>query len=185
MNSYAFTFTIPSTKRVYYSGRKRTYGTLLQSQQHKLICDLMTKIIWWDHFEFLDYVFEEHADKRLHIHGYAIVKQNFMDIKPVHLLRDAFYTHGQIIKIAMSNYLRLSDIQQIYTDLSFWLNYINKHQNEILYKSHVAQEQEDIKALDIPAEIKRRATCLIDTRPDDYYDTYRFTGKVNKFLVEI
>lgn len=186
MNSYSFTFTIPPEKKVYYAGRKRTFKTLSQQQQYTLFCDLMTKVIWWDNFSYLDYVFEEHEDKRLHLHGYAIVKPECLNKTPVQSLRHEFYSHAQIIGMAMSNYIMCSDIQQTYCDLSFWLNYIDKHQDKIKFKSKYTQGVEDKKSLDNGVlAAKSSAVCQIETRPDNYYDTYRFKGQINKFLVEI
>lgn len=189
--SYSFTFTIPANKKVYYASRKRKYGSLTQKQQHKMLCDLMTKIIWWEHFDFLDYVFEEHQDKRLHIHGFAVVKHQYINIHPVYLLRDAFYSHGQIIKIAQSRYLQLSDIQLTKVHLNFWIKYINKHQDEILFRSHFSQSQIDSENLDIRAATGNMASCQIETRLDDIYTeqnkVYRFKPnkpKNDKFEIE-
>jgi len=181
---FSFTFTIPANKKVYYAGKRRRYGSMLQKCQHKLINDLFVKIIWHNHFEFIDYVFEAHEDGRLHVHGIAIVADDFINILPIYSLRDFFYQHNSIIGIAPSVYDRLSRIEETRTDINCWLRYIEKHQNDIIYKSNYRAEQEDAAKLDNGVR-----PVLIEFRPisppPEYYDTYRFTGENKKFFVEI
>lgn len=179
---YSFTLTIPYEKRVYYSGKRRKYGSLTQKQQWYFLCDLMTKSTWITHFDFIDYVFEEHGDGRLHIHGYAIVNHLYQDIGAMERLVDNFYTVNSIVNIKMSVYLSLSNIQRTYKDKQYWFDYMEKNQDNIIFKSHYQTEKDDNEKLD-------KGVVRIHTRavspPPEYYDTYRFTGETNKFFVEI
>lgn len=178
---FSFTFTIPMEKLVYYAGRRRKYGSLSNKQQHTFLCDLMTKCIWVEHYSYIDYVFEYHANNTLHLHGYAIVKEDYINFNPVYLLRASFYEHNQIVGIKPSVYERLSDIQQTKANKQYWFDYINKHQDEIVFKSHFTQEQEHKKQLDNGVKIERRE----EPPSEDYYDKYRFTGGRNNFILEI
>lgn len=178
---FSFTFTIPIEKMVYYAGRRRKYGSLTNKQQHKFLCDLMTKIIWSEHYSMIDYVFERHQNESLHIHGYAIIKEEYANLMPVYILRASFYEHNQIVGIKSSVYERLSDIQQTYANRQIWFDYMAKNQKDIIFKSHYAQAVEDKKNIDGGVVIETRST----SPPPEYYDTYRFTGERNKFFVEI
>lgn len=153
---YSFTFTIPVKKKVYYDGRRRIYSQMSNSSQAVFINQLMTKIIWTEHFKYIDYVFEKHEpseyDKlgRLHIHGYAIVKKQYDNLQPVHLLADSFYTHNKIIGLANSVYPRLMNIQQTREDISWWLDYMNKHQHKISFQNSYHSQQFLINSIDNP-----------------------------------
>lgn len=153
---YGFTFTIPANKKVYYDGRRRKFSQMALSSQSIFINQLMTKIIWQEHFSFIDWVFERHEpskdDKlgRLHIHGYALVKKEYDHLCPLNLLANSFYTHNGIIGIASSIYPRLCNIQRTYSDLNYWYEYINKKQGEINYHSPYNSQKFLINSIDPP-----------------------------------
>lgn len=182
---FSFTFCIPPPKKVYYAGRRRAYGSMNQQAQYKFLCDLMTKSIYMSHFEEIDYVFEAHQDGRLHIHGYVKVEEAYMNIQPVYLLRDNFYSINNIVNIAPKVYMGISNIQQTYFYIGFWEQYIEKHQQDIIYKSPYRIEKENAAELDVSNNVVRIEHRPI-TPPPEYYDTYRFKGKENNnnFIVE-
>lgn len=141
---YSFTLTIPGTKKVYYCGKRRRYGTLNQSQQHKFLCELIKKVIKSEHFKYFNYIFEEHENdiiteknknKRLHVHGFMVVNKEFNKILPVEKFVQSFYEQEKIIGLEQNVYDKLSNIQKTYDNINYWINYINKNQNTIIYKS--------------------------------------------------
>ena len=133
----------------------------------------MMKIINPLNYLFIDWVYEKHDDGRLHIHGYVILTKEYED--EVYVMRDSFYSYNQKINIKMSSYLKISDIQKTYLDISFWNNYIQKHQDEIIFKNGYTQQQELTQSLDYGVKID---TC--DYTIDN--NKYRFKGKL---IVEI
>ncbi len=142
--TYSFTLTIPIDKKVYYCGKRRRYGSMMQSQQHKFLCELIKKVINPEHFKYFNYIFEEHENdiiteknknKRLHIHGFMIVNKEFNKILPVNKFVQLFYEQEQIIGLEQNVYDKLSNIQKTYDNINYWINYINKNQNTIIYKS--------------------------------------------------
>lgn len=155
---YSFTFTIPKNKKVYYNGRRRRYSQMSLSSQASFINALMIKIIWQEHYTFIDWVFERHepseGDKlgRLHIHGYALVKKEYDNIQPVNSLAYNFYTHNGIVGIASSVYPRLINIQKTHTDINYWYEYINKNYflEENKFFSPYASQKFLINSLDNP-----------------------------------
>lgn len=169
--SYSFTFTIPSFKKVYFNTKRRAYGSLSQKQQFVLFEDIMMKIINPLKYQFIDWVYEKHDDGRLHLHGYAILQKE--DEGEVFILRDAFYTYNQKIGIRMTSYLKISDIQETYINISFWKDYINKHQDEIVFKNGYTQQKELTENLD------NGIVKNIDTYEYQYDNNkYRFKGKL-------
>ncbi len=178
---YSFTFTIPGVKKVYYSGRKRAFGSMNLKAQHTFLNDLMTKIIWNDSFKFIDWVYEKHEDERLHIHGFVCVDE-FLAEAPIRKLQRDFYQHKNIVNMAETSYMRLSHVEKTYKDVKYWKKYIDKHQDEIIYHSPTYVQFMLFQNLDKGVIIERPP--LIDTSADDYYDTYRF-GTQNKFTVEM
>lgn len=172
-NSFSFTYTIPAFKKVYYDGKRRAYGNLSPKQQYVLLEDIMMKIINPLNYLFIDWVYEKHEDGRLHIHGYVILTKEYED--EVYKMRDSFYSYNQKINIKMSSYLKISDIQKTYLDITFWNNYIQKHQDEIIFKNGYTQQQELTQSLDYGVKLD---TC--DYTIDN--NKYRFKGKL---IVEI
>lgn len=166
--SFSFTFTIPPFKKVYWKSKRRKYGSLSNNQQYFFLEDIMIKIINPLNFYYIDWIYEKHEDGRLHIHGFVILddeKEN-----EIYKLRDTFYSYNERINIKICSYLKLSDIQETRVDINYWLEYINKHQNEIIYKNGYRQMNEDINNLEYGiVKIKGRYK-----RPEGYYDTYRF-----------
>lgn len=179
MKGYSFTLTIPPNKLVYYSGKRRRFGKLTLKQQWGFLCNLMIKCIWISHFKFIDYVFEKHTDERLHIHGYAIPHSMFKDYGVVERMVDNFYTLNQIVGIKPSVYQRLSKIERTFKCEDYWYDYMNKNQDNIIFKSHYTNALEEQKALD--------NGVVIETQPKEEFDnnTYRFDGIPHKFLIEI
>ncbi len=138
--SYSFTLTLYPQKMVYYSGRRRSYGSMNTQAQSKFLNDHMVKIIWHDHFLFIDWVFEEHEPssllKGLHIHGLAIVKPEYEHLQPVSSLVYAFYSQNQVIGITSLNVIKtLSNIQQTTKDIKYWERYMLKNQDKIKFYS--------------------------------------------------
>lgn len=176
MKGYSFTLTIPANKLVYYSGKRRRYGKLTLKQQWGFLCGLMMKCVWISHYTFIDYVFEKHQDERLHIHGYAIPSKIFENLGVVEKMIDDFYTLNQIVGIKQSVYMRLSDIQQTFKSEDFWYDYMNKNQDNIIFKNHYTSNLEETKKLD--------DGVVIETQPIDN-NIYRFEGIPHKFLLEI
>lgn len=172
MDFFSFTFTIPAFKKVYYDGKKRKFGSLSSNRQFHFLEQLMVKICI-SQFEFVDWVYEKHDDGRLHIHGYVALKKYDMD--QIYLFRHNFYTHNNIIGMSIKSYLKVSDIQRTYKDISYWKLYCIKHQNEIVYKNKYSQSKIDCSYLD------RDIECFFDfSKPND---RYLFGGKY--FFTEI
>lgn len=168
--SYSFTFTIPAFKKVYWNGKRRAYGSLSPSQQFHFLEDIMTKIINPLYYKFIDWIYEKHEDGRLHIHGFVKCDEEHDD--KIFLLRDTFYSYNEKINIKMSSYLKISDIQRTYADINYWLEYMNKNQNDIIFKNGYTQQQELISALD--AGIVKINHNKRYKRPEGYWLKYRF-----------
>lgn len=151
MPQFSFTLTIPTFKKVYYQSNRIAYGKLPQSHQYNFLESHLTKLIRPLNFKFIDWIYEEHneIDNRLHIHGYA----TGCDIQHVEELVYDFYNHSRVIGMSISSYKKISDIQESqYDTLNPWLNYIDKHQSEIIYRSKYRQELIDNNNLDFGLE---------------------------------
>lgn len=194
--SYSFTLTIFPEKKVYYAGKKRAYGSLSQQSQAKLINNVLVKSIFHEHFEFVDWIFEEHIDGRLHVHGFTIVKPEYVNQNPTNLLVYNFYTYNQIIQVkSIEKIQQLSNVQETKVNLCFWEQYIEKQQDKIKFLSPYREEQKNIKDLNKGIVIIQQNN---PKRPNDWYDdilnesdtpkdnnpTYKF-GMKNKFIVEL
>lgn len=192
MKYFSFTFTIPAPKIVYYNGKRRPYGNLAWSHQYRFLEDLMIKVINPLKYEFIDWVYEFHEanpeiknSKRLHLHGFCKL-QDCYDTE-VYKLREDFYNYNSIIRLASNTYKRLSDIQETYYDISFWENYIQKHQDTIAYHSRYRAEQNMISALDngiikIDTNYSRYLNSIDEhLETDNLSDSYKF----GKFIVEL
>lgn len=183
--SFSFTFTIPPFKKVYWDKKKRPYANLSFSQQYHLLEGLMFKIINPLKYLYIDWVYEQHKeDKRLHMHGFCITTDENSD--QIYLLRDAFYSVNQIIGIKMSNYLKISDIQKTYSDLNYWLEYINKHQDTIIFKNGYRQQNDLTESLDhgVCKHSFNNDYIKLPNWCDEPETEYKFKGK-NKFIIEI
>lgn len=182
MNSYSFTFTIPYSKKVYFNGKRRTFGAMTQDYQHKFLCHHMTNIIFSQYYKYIDYIFEEHEDKRLHIHGYAVIETPD-SLSIIKELVHNFYTLNRAVGIAPSVYPRLSNLQQTITDISHWEAYINKNQDTMKFLSPMRQQEKEVEQLDIKpiVKIEHRPS----TPPSEYYATYAFGKQKQNFLVEL
>lgn len=166
---YSFTFTIPPFKKVYYNGKRRAYGSLSPKQQYTLLESVMMKVINPLKFAEIDWVYEKHEDGRLHIHGYAHLEPGPENLGAVHILRDDFYTVNQIIGMKLSSYLKVSDIQETYHDITFWHHYIQKNQDEIVFKNGYTQQKELTENLD-------NGLCVVKNIEFDN-NVYRFKSK--------
>lgn len=166
--SISFTFTIPSFKKVYYDKKRRPYGNLTNRQQFVFLEDIFAKCICPTDYEYIDWVYEHHEDKRLHIHGFVIVLHSNID--KIYVLRDSFYTYNQKINMSYSSYLKVSDIQQTFYNISFWIDYIDKHQDTVVFKNGYTQQKELTESLD------RGVIKSIEASDND--NKYRFKGKL-------
>jgi len=184
LKTYSFTFTIPPFKKVYWNSKRRPYANLSPSQQYHFLEDIMMKIINPLKFNYIDWIYEEHEDKRLHLHGFCMCDEPNYD--EVFVLRDSFYSINQKIGIKMSSSLKVSDIQQTYSDLNYWLEYINKHQDKIIFKNGYTQQKELTEGLDYGVVKHSFNDCSMNLPNwcDEPDDKYKFKGK-NKYIVEI
>lgn len=187
VKNYAITLTIPSKKQVYYNRKRIMYGKLTQREQYCLLEDLISKIYHTRYY--IKWVYEEHADKRLHIHAHFRGTP-----QDCHSFICDFYTYNTIINIqSIKNIKCNSDIQEIY-DVKGWENYLNKAQDKIIFKSNVMVDEELIEQLDkgiVKIETKPERS---DSPPMEYYmekpetlpayEKYLF-GKYRNFFIEI
>jgi len=181
--NYSFTFTVPSFKKVFYKGKYHAYGSLPQCHQYALLENVLQDS---SNFNCIKWVYEEHADKRLHIHGFI----NIAFEEQVDLFRDFFYRDYRI-KISRKSYLKISDVQETYKDIQFFIDYMNKYQGEIVYFQSIDEHKKLYKSLDGLKHIVK-IEYNVDLPPPDLiqessnlpYENYLF-GKLNKFIVEI
>lgn len=175
--TYSFTLTIDGKKLVYYSGKRRRYGNMRQDHQAIFLNSLIIKVLRVLYVESYEWVFEEHADKRLHVHGIM----TFIDSKQYNIesFISDFYTHNQIVGYKFSTYSKLSKYERTIVDTKFWLDYMRKHQKNLILRQYT-QDIEFSRAVDdgVIRECKFR-----EEYPDDYWKTYRF-GQ-NLFKIEI
>lgn len=185
-NFYSFTFTIPPQKKVYYGGKRRIYSSMNHKAQSNFLNDLIIKTLPSSKFLFYEWVFEEHKEEQmkgnLHIHGFCSTSIEDAEA-PIREFQRLFYTHNQIIGLKL--YHKLSDIQKTLTNISHWKSYMAKHQDEMLYKMPLLQQNEDINHLDNGIiKVEHNPNTPISEYPDDYWKTYRFKGH-NKFMVDL
>lgn len=166
-SAFSFTLTIPPSKKVYYGGKRRAYGSMNQKAQYTFLNNLLLKVIHSSHFEEIDWVFEEHEDRRLHIHGYAIVKPEYVPLSPVSFLVSSFYMTNQIIGITSNEVIkRLSNIQETEKNINFWLRYMEKNQHKIKFYSPLREERIETGKYELPY-------IKIETnpqKPDEWYE---------------
>lgn len=203
-NTYSFTLTIPPKKKVYYAGKRRAYGTMNHQAQSKFLNDHLIKVIWSQHFDFIDWVFEEHEPtsllKGLHIHGLVIVNPEFLNLCPVNKLVYDFYNERQVIGIKSLKVINtLSNVQKTIHDITYWEQYMMKNQDKIKFYSPYRSQELIVKQLENGiVNIQYNYSCL-DTHPKEWYDyiqndlgnspkinkDYLFEKKKNKFIVEL
>lgn len=178
---YSFTLTIPPQKTIYYSGKRRKYGSLSQRQQWFFLNAHLQKIIRYEALHNIDWVFEEHEDQRLHIHGYIIPKDD--KIYSVECFIYDFYTYNQVIGISISSYKKLSCYEKTTYARHYWDAYCQKHQDKIIFKSAYTHEIEHRAHLDngVIRSLTLRPTNEALEDPN-FFKTYRF-GQ-NLFKVE-
>lgn len=189
--NFCFTFTIPAFKKIWYSGRKRAYASLSRDLQYKFLEDCMARSTMSD--DKILYVYECHEDGRLHIHG-MVFKTSF---DYVALIRDKFYSHHSI-GLAVSKYVKISDIQQTYYDSRFFIDYMNKNQDKIEFYQGNLQQIKNCNDLD--GKSTKFDDMLIKSVDDKYYNdmvnfiSYNYPDKYlhpytkierRKFLIDI
>lgn len=141
---FIFTLTIPPFKRINYkSGRKghyypRAFGTMAQIEQRNYLDDAISFIMKSTYQ--IKYVFEEHEDKRLHVHGllFNCSPEDASDFMM------NFYAYVGIN--SMKKYQKISDLKEC-INRDMWLDYINKNQHRMI-KSRYDREQDHFKSLD-------------------------------------
>lgn len=194
--SFSFTLTIYPEKKVYYAGKRRAYGSMNTQAQHKFLNDLLIKVIWHDHFEYIDWVFEEHTQeqklKGLHVHGFTIEKPEYVNHSPTILMVNNFYSHSAIAIDSINKIRQLSNIQETRINLNFWLTYIEKNQDKIKFYSPVREQDRQIKNMDAGVVFIQYNNKV--QHPQEWYDDIN-NGKEpledfdkkpkNKFIVEI
>lgn len=158
--NFSFTFTIPAFKKIWYNGKSQQYGKMTQDKQYNFLENLLQKIISVD--DKILWIYEEHEDSRLHIHGY-IYNTHFDYMAQI---RDKFYSHHSI-GIAVSKYVKISDIQQTSYHPKFFVDYMNKHQDKIkFYQSNIQQIK---NCNDLDGKSTKFDEYLIKTNDDKYY----------------
>lgn len=187
---FSFTLTIPPLKKVYFNKRNRTFKDLIPSHQHKFMEDLLVKVIKPLNFSFIDWIYEFHEEGamkgNLHIHGYCQC-QNISNVEE--LVKD-FYTFNRIIGLSMKSYNKVSNIQQTLVSKKYWLEYIEKNQDKIIFRSRYRQQIMDTCNLDGKpcVFIEQNDTASNHSDLGDYNTfqrSYDFVGKNNKFTIDI
>ena len=117
-SNFSFTFTIPSTKNVWYKGHRIPFGKMTQQQQYDFLENRLQKINTF--YKNIQWVYEEHEDKRLHVHGF--IKSAYFE--EVEQFRTEFYKHP--ISITYSVYSRLSNIQETLYNSGYFTDYMQK-----------------------------------------------------------
>lgn len=183
--NYSFTFTIPKNKTVYYKNKRMTYSIMSQDAQYNFLENHMQKIkkgnmsCYW--------VYEEHEDKRLHIHGFILNEY----IEYIEQFRRDFYSWP--IQISPKVYFRLSNIQETILDIHYFIDYMVKNENKIKYKMSSFQAFEEMHKLD---GTKPNFKIFIETNnfhidnggkdtqcPQLPYENYLFGKIKNKFII--
>lgn len=159
-DNFSFTIQIPAFKRVMYKNKAYEYGRLSQSQQYELLegvlseCVKGRKIIW---------VYEEHQDKRLHIHGMI-----FDEIEEC--ARDFILDVYRHYAIHINSYkkifgdernAKMCDFQKTIKDIRYFMLYMQKHQDQIKYFQRRQEEERESSKLD-----GRPMQILEDKKPD-------------------
>lgn len=182
---WSFTFTLPPFKQIYYDGARHKYGSLPQAQQYYFLENHIIKIIRPLDFDFIDWVYEAHEDGRLHIHGYCLGAT----FSAINRLRNDFYTFNRVIGMSVKSYTKMSDIQSTWSDIGYWKTYIEKNQDNILFRSRYRQQLIDSANLDGKPVVFIEKNQYVyhsdsDGEPNVFSKTYDFKGKKNKFVVE-
>lgn len=183
--NYSFTFTIPSTKNVYWQKVYRPYGKMPQFMQYDFLENHLQRI---NKFHEIYWVYEEHleTDLRLHIHGW-IIDTNEEEVKD---FIDRFYKYP--VMICYNTYYRISNYQKTIFTIDYFKEYCAKYQNKIKYYMSVIEDKKHSANLD-----GKKFKLTIDTNLDAHYfnslernqenrdmgDDYLF-GKNKKFLIE-
>lgn len=184
---YAFTFTIPPFKNVYYKSNKRQYGKMPQNMQYDFLenhiqkCSSLLKNCQW--------VYEEHEDKRLHIHGF-VKDTHWAEMEE---FRARFYEYP--ISMSYKSYDKMSKLEKTIVNISYWESYIEKNQSKIKYYMRVIEDKKHASNLDGNKDFKLiieertyspsflNSLDEIQENDEDLGYTYPF-GKKKNFLIE-
>lgn len=187
---FSFTFTIPAFKNIKYKSANCTYGKLSHDQQHDFLENHLQDISS-NMFNDIKWIYEFHKNEdgtngRLHVHGFI----KFDYAERVEEFRNKFYSSYRV-NMSYKSYVKMSDVQRTLTDIFYFENYMEKHQNEIPYFMSVISEKKHSEALDKGVKIEYnniglRPNSLDNTQENNNlpYEKYLF-GKLNKFLVEL
>lgn len=198
---FSFTLTIPAFKNVIHNGRKIQYGQLSQISQYNLLEDVM-RSIRKSSYDIL-YVYEEHADKRLHIHGmffneiYECARDFILDFYRDY--RICIKSHKKIFGDETNG--RIADLQQTLVNKLFFIRYMEKHQDTIKFFPRREQEEKECAQLDgkkysfkVKITMNEKFFSNIEENINSEFlpDEYPFGKKIksidekkkNKFLIE-
>jgi len=191
LNDYSFTFTIPAFKNVYYKTNRRPFGNMIQEYQYDFlethIQNLRQYVGGMGVFPEIKWVYEEHDDKRLHVHGY--VKQTTREA--MDSFRHKFYSYP--ISITEKSYLKISDIQMTKNTINYFVNYMEKNQDKIKFYMRDINRQTDypprkttvlIESNIRPEYLNSLTQHLENETPGDKY-AYPFGKQKQKHIVEI
>lgn len=198
-NHFSFTLTLPAFKNVICEGKSYPYGRLSQISQYNLLENVIGAIS--EGYDIL-YVYEEHEDKRLHIHG-MIFNEIYEAARDFIL---SFYRDYRIgIKSAKKIFGdekngRISDLQETRLNKDFFIRYMEKTQDTIKYFPRKQQEEKEMDQLEgqkykfrVKITMNDNFIRNLDENLETGYlsDEYPFGKKIreekkkkNKFLIE-
>lgn len=185
IENFSITLTVPAFKKVFYNAKRVSYGALSQNQQFHFLEDIIQMNV--GKFDTYDWIYEEHEDKRLHVHMYVWDTHE-------ELVKDFiynFYNYNSRIGIKYRSYSKLSNYQKTLVSQNYWLEYMEKHQDEIKYRRGYIQEKQHSNNLDsgtsspVKLEFNNSSLHLPNwVEEPEENNKYGF-GKKTKFLVEI
>lgn len=180
--NFSFTFTIPGFKNVYYQGNRRPYGKLTQERQYDFLENHLQHI---NKFPDIKWVYEEHEDTRLHIHGW--VKNTCGE--EMDDFRHRFYSHP--VAMTQKSYEKISNIQKTLFLLDYFDVYMKKNQHKIKYFMRVIENERIRKAMDEGVYIEPNISAQYVNSLEQHLESemlgneYNFGKKHNKFIIEL
>lgn len=183
---FSFTLTIPAHKQVCYNSRRIKYKYLTNLQQYHLIEDVLSKIFLFD--DEINWVYEQHEDKRLHIHGY--IKNSYYEYLFEQIKK--FYSDYRI-NIGQRTMNKIIDIQQTIISIDYWKNYCSKHQDTIIYKSKYQQQEDLSQSLERGAPVQSQTKPIFFKYDDEGlpiiskypFGMVKIAPNKNKYIVEL